>query len=766
MRSSEAIKTEIVQRFGFFPPFYESAMNYPAILENLWTQTLTAYLDNPLPALFKEKLAALLSRYCPVPYTLVCHTATLRPLGMTSEAIATLLKSPVPELEALKQIIHKARAKTPRPLEQWPESDVEMENALLQLAMAIYQNPEDNLNFHTDLKQLVSPEMYDYLILFIAYNKTCLSWAEAHPELSYEADQRAQENLGPLLRDQPELAEFFRDYPQHYQRSLKWRQQEKSLRKTENLFQLLVEGVMDYAIIVIDLNGVITEWNVGAERLLAYPPHEVLGEPFEIFFTPEDRAAGVHLQELATARVKGHARDERFHLRKDGQRIWVKGFMNAIKSEDGTLQAYAKIIQDVTERKKIEEELARSNEELEERVKKRTQELAHSQSALHQAQKLEAIGQLAGGVAHDFNNLITGILGMSEELKESLPLEDARREDVAEIIKAANRAFAVTRQLLAFGRRTVTQPRVVEPKLIVTELHKLLLRVLHEDIDIRLNLGETGRIRIDPGQFEQILMNLAINARDAMPKGGTLTLETADVILEDGDVGRHFQVPAGPYVMVKVSDSGHGMTPEVMSHMFEPFFTTKEKERGTGLGLATVYGIVKQSGGDIHVYSDPGFGTSFKIYFPVVKAEVLVPPDSAVDPSPRGHESILVVEDEDIVRRVVVKRLRQEGYSVVEARNGQEAVQSVTSGALQVDLIITDVVMPGMTGKEVIEKIRQLRPDIPALYMSGYPEDIIAHRGELVPGIDFIEKGDLSSGLSPKVRQMLDRNPKQKPPAA
>ncbi len=759
MRSAESIQAEIVERFGFFPPFYQPALANPTILENLWQQTLSGYIDNPIPALFKEKLAALVSRYCPVPYCLVCHTSNLRPLGMAAPEILALLERPVPDVDDLMIIVTKARSSIQQPLVVWPKPGSEVDEAILYLAIDVFRQPEGNLPYHASLKELLSPFLFDSLVMFLAYNKTCLTWAEAHPELPFEADQRAIDNLAPLVNEEPRLSVFLRDYTPRFQRGLVSRQRAKTLRKTEKLFKLVVEGVMDYAIIVIDLDGFIAEWNIGAERILGYKEEDVVGQSIEIFFTPEDRAAGVPAKELARARETGHALDERYHLRQDGMRLWVKGFMTAVKSEDGTLQAYAKIIQDLTDRKKIEDELARWNEELEDRVQKRTQELANSQDALHQAQKLEAVGQLAGGVAHDFNNLITGILGMSEDLKSSMPASDPRRDDVEEIIKASNRAFGVTRQLLAFGRRQIIQPNIVEVKAVVGELQRLLERVLGEDIEIRVQLAETSGIKIDQGQLEQVLMNLAINARDAMPNGGTLVIKTENVELEEGDSDRHFQVAAGPYVKIEVSDTGHGMTKDVLAHIFEPFFTTKEKDRGTGLGLSTVYGIIKQSGGDIYVYSEPGLGTSFKMYFPVATGDRLVSDrkPSAVKPA-LGQQTILVVEDEDIVRKVVIKRLKKEGYHVIEARHGKEALELINASTISLDLIVTDVVMPGMNGKEVVDRLHEVWPGVPALYMSGYPEDIIAHRGILSPGIDFIEKSNLASGLAAKVRDVIDKS--------
>ncbi|MFL5462510.1 MAG: PAS domain S-box protein [Gemmatimonadaceae bacterium] len=378
---------------------------------------------------------------------------------------------------------------------------------------------------------------------------------------------------------------------------------------------------------------------------------------------------------------------------------------------------------------------------------------------LRQAQKMEAVGQLAGGIAHDFNNLLTAIRGYSDILMESLAANDSRREDVAEISKAAERASGLTRQLLAFSRKQILQPRVVNLNDVVTGLGSMLRRLIGEDIEMITRTGQLeGQVAADVGQLEQVLVNLAVNARDAMPKGGTLTLETADVQLDEHYGARQgATVPAGPYVMLAVSDTGIGMDRDTRARVFEPFFTTKEVGKGTGLGLSTVYGIVKQSGGFVWVYSEPGHGTTFKIYLPRVAAGAsAVAPVAEVARENRGSETILLVEDEETVRNLATRILRKQGYTVLSARHGREAEGIAGEYSHDIHLVITDVVMPEMGGRDLASALGALRPDVPILYVSGYTDDEIIRRGMLEPTMAFIEKPFTANALLRKVRELLD----------
>jgi nitrogen-specific signal transduction histidine kinase/ActR/RegA family two-component response regulator len=377
---------------------------------------------------------------------------------------------------------------------------------------------------------------------------------------------------------------------------------------------------------------------------------------------------------------------------------------------------------------------------------------------LRQAQKMEAVGRLAGGVAHDFNNLLTAISGYAQILRGEFDVGDSRRADVDEIILAGERAAALTRQLLAFSRRQVLQPREIDLNDSIRELRGMLVRVIGEDIDLEIALSsDIGLVRADPGQLTQVLLNLAANAKDAMPRGGKLTLETRKVELDEPFTRTHSGVRPGRHVMLRVSDTGSGIDPETRSHLFEPFYTTKDIGKGTGLGLATVYGIVRQSEGSIDVYSEPGQGSVFEICLPEAgparKAEALA---SAIEALPTGKETILVVEDEDAVRKLAVTVLTRQGFSVLAANGPAQALKIVTDNLGPIDLLLTDVVMPGGNGVDLAAAISALRPQIKVVVMTGYAQASIASQGVLKEGIVLLEKPFSPNLLLARVRMALD----------
>jgi signal transduction histidine kinase len=383
--------------------------------------------------------------------------------------------------------------------------------------------------------------------------------------------------------------------------------------------------------------------------------------------------------------------------------------------------------------------------------------LRQSQEQLLQSQKLEAVGQLAGGVAHDFNNLLTAIIGFSQLGLDQLAENDPLRRNLDEIKNASERAASLTRQLLAFSRKQVMQPQVLDLNSVVPDMEQMLRRMIGEDIELRTALQpDLGNVKADPSQMEQVIMNLVINARDAMPSGGKLTIETVNTDLDETYARHHVAVVSGAYVMLAVSDTGIGMDEETQNHIFEPFFTTKELGKGTGLGLSTVYGIVKQSGGTIWVYSEVGKGTTFKIYLPRVdeRAEEYKNPVAAAQ-LPKGNETILLVEDADLVRRLAKEVLENNGYRVQEAATGTDALRIGEQTQEPIDLLLTDVVMSEMSGRELANRLTSLRPEMRVLYMSGYTDDAIVHHGVLDEGINFIQKPFSPYGLALKVREVL-----------
>jgi signal transduction histidine kinase len=418
-------------------------------------------------------------------------------------------------------------------------------------------------------------------------------------------------------------------------------------------------------------------------------------------------------------------------------------------------KANAELRREIEGRQRVEEELRREIAD-----RKRAEEaLLRSEEQLRQAQKLEAVGRLAGGVAHDFNNLLSVILSYSDELLCRAGPTAIGRPELEEIRQAGLRASDLTRQMLAFSRQQVLDAKVVDLNEIVRGVGKMLGRVLGEDIELNTVFDSAlGRVRADSGQIEQVIMNLVVNARDAMPTGGRLTIATSNATLDDGYARDHAGVTPGDYVMLSVSDTGLGMDKATQARVFEPFFTTKERGKGTGLGLSTVFGIVKQSGGHIWLYSEPGGGTTFRVYLPRIHGDPDAIGRASVGPPRGGSETILLVEDDEQIRRVASVILKRAGYDVLIARNPGEALSVSEHHPTKVHLLLTDVVMPKLNGRQVAERIRAMRPDIRVLFMSGYTGDAILHHGVLNAGVAFLQKPIAPDSLMRKVREVLDAN--------
>ena len=515
---------------------------------------------------------------------------------------------------------------------------------------------------------------------------------------------------------------------------------EEALGRSETKFhELFNDAPVGY--FECDNRGRITSVNRTQLEMLGYPLEEMVGQSAWRFVVEEDETRHLILAKLAGVMPPSQGL-ERTYRRKDGATFPALIEDRLLRDSGGKIIGIRSTIQDITERKRMEQEKTLLEEQL------------------RQAQKMEAMGRLAGGIAHDFNNLLTIIKGYSQLFLIDLKKGDPMEKGIEQIQKATLRAADLIRQLLAFSRRQVMEMRVLDLNNLLRELDRMLRRVIGEDIVLVTLLAEDlGWVKSDPGQLGQVLMNLVVNARDAMPSGGKLTIETANVLLDEEYIRTHIDVPLGPYVVISVSDTGVGMTPEVKERIFEPFFTTKEKDKGTGLGLSTVYGIVKQSGGTILVYSEPDKGTTFKIYLPRVDEPLEDWGEMLVERTelPQGSETILIVEDFEEVRQLAAEVLERQGYKVLQAANGEETLDICKKHGGQIHLMVTDVVMPGMSGRELADRIKSFHPEVKVLYTSGYADDTIIHYGVRRDGVNFIQKPFTMEGLARKVREALDR---------
>ncbi|HXF94696.1 MAG TPA: PAS domain S-box protein [Gemmatimonadales bacterium] len=515
------------------------------------------------------------------------------------------------------------------------------------------------------------------------------------------------------------------------------RRSEEELRRSEERLRLVGRATND-AIWDYDLATGEVWWSESVQTLFGYSDREI--EPGTAFWErrlhPDERERVIADARAALEGSGAYWHAEYRFRRGDGSYAEILDRAYIIRDASGHAVRMIGSMMDVTARRQLE-------------------------AQFRQAQKLEAVGRLAGGIAHDFNNLLTAIIGYAELLLQDLSPHDPRHADVREIHRAAERAAGLTRQLLAYSRKQVLQPRVLDLNDVVRSAEQLLARLIGEDVSVVTRLEPAlGRVTADPNQIEQVIVNLAVNARDAMPRGGTLILETANAELDAAYAQDHGPLTPGRYVMLSVSDTGIGMDAETRSHLFEPFFTTKGPGKGTGLGLAQVYGTVKQSGGYVWVYSEPGIGTTFKIYLPRVDAPAEAPArDGARQPLPGGRETILLVEDEESVRSVARGMLRRQGYTVLEAADARQAMELAERHAGPIHLLIADVVMPEIGGREVAARITALRPEVRVLYVSGYTEDAIAHYGVLDPAAAFLEKPFTPAILARRVRELLDAPP-------
>lgn len=519
----------------------------------------------------------------------------------------------------------------------------------------------------------------------------------------------------------------------HGQDLTRQRQLEDALRHSEDRFRQAFSHA-PVGLAVTTPQGHFLQVNPAYAAITGYTEDELLAQDLLTITHADDRAIERQmLTRLLAGDVPAFTLEQRY-LRKGGGTVWVRNTLSLMRDPEGRPERLVVLVQNITEQRRLEEQY-------------------------RQSQKMEAIGRLAGGVAHDFNNLLTVITGYGQIVLDKLPPNDDTRELIAEITKAGDRAAALTRQLLVFSRRQIIAPRILDLKAVVTDAGMMLRRLIGEDVEL-VTLSDPGLwpVKADAGQVEQALMNLVVNARDALPHGGKITIETRNVRLDDHYAQGHPEVEPGAYVLLAVSDNGAGMTAEIKAHLFEPFFTTKEPGRGTGLGLATVYGIVKQAGGHIDVYSEPDLGTTFKLYLPRSDEGRRAGSKShpGLTPMPPGRETILLVEDEEAVRVLSRHILHECGYEVLEARQGEEALRLASQHTGRIDLLVTDVVMPRLGGRGVADQLKRLYPHLKVLYLSGYTDDAVVRHGVLEQDVPFLQKPFTPAGLAQRVREVLD----------
>jgi len=507
---------------------------------------------------------------------------------------------------------------------------------------------------------------------------------------------------------------------------------QEALRTNEQHLQLLLDSIVDYAIYTLDATGLVTSWNPGAERAKGYSRDEILGQHFSRFFTEEERAAGRPAHALAVARTTGRFEDEGWRVRKDGTRFWANVVIDSMRDNNGRVIGFAKVTRDTTEK----------------------QALAEARRQLHQAQKMETVGQLTGGVAHDFNNLLSAVMG-SLELMARLTDDGRVRSLIATAQRAAGRGAKLTAQLMAFSRQQTLSPQTSNVNELIMAFESLIRQTVGETITLRLGLGPQIWVsEIDQAQFQSALLNFVVNARDAMPKGGTLTIETRNVVIDPATASALTEIVPGPYVAVTVHDTGEGMTPEVKAKAVEPFFTTKDVGQGSGLGLSQAYGFVRQSNGQMKIESEIGAGTAISLYLPRSTGALVAEPepDRQVETS-RG--TVLVVEDDPDVLEVAAAAVRSFGYDVHFAADAPAALAMLQRGT-PVDCLFTDVVMPkGMNGVELAHEARRLQPRLRVLLTSGYPRKALREREGIDESVAFITKPYTLSALSEQLNELV-----------
>jgi PAS domain S-box-containing protein len=829
MRTSEQIKAEIEEKFGFFPPFFAPGEQTPQVLDNLWQQTISAYVDNPLSPLFKEKLSAYLSRFCSVPYCMICHSCSLHALGMQAREVLGLLESPLPTPNDIdKHLRILAASDVPKLLH---EGNAALEESLLYCSIFIALKGENNEYYRSELRRLLGGVTYQHLVSFIAYVKTCHVWMEAHPEVVYQADKRVQDHFDTLLKKEPGLSEFFNNYCDRVRREHQsWaeqmariherKQNEETLRKlgVENLRLARTVASVSDSVLITDPNqfdNPIIYTNPAFSRITGYQPEEVLGRNCRFL-----QGSGTNQQTIEQIDACLARREEVnatvLNYRKDGKPFWNELKISPVFSEEGDLLYFVGIQRDITEYKQAEAKICEQAalldvatdaifvRDLEDKIllwnkgaerlygwnseevlgKQAVQllnqeKIAHLREIrktvfeeglwkgeLHQvtkdgkriivesrwtlvrdeeekpksilvvntditekiqleaqflrAQRMESIGTLASGIAHDLNNELTPILASAQLLLLPTKLSEEKKRQLLKTIETSTkRGAALVKQVLLFARGVEGKRTILQTEQLILDIKQIVEETFPKSLDIQTHIQkDSWMINGDATQLHQVLINLCVNARDAMPKGGTLSLSATNLFIDENFVRMNLDATVGSYILITVSDTGMGIPPTVIDRIFEPFFTTKEQGKGTGLGLSTVMGIIKSHGGFVDVTSRVGKGTQFKIYLPAIrKAETQQTEDGEF--STGQGELILVVDDEAAICEINKTSLEAYNYRVVTASDGIEAIALYVQHKDDISLVIVDMMMPSMDGPTTIRTLHKINPNVKIIAVSG-----------------------------------------------
>lgn len=829
MQTSEQIKAEIEEKLGFCPPFFHPALETPQVLENLWHQTMNAYLNNPLPDLFKERLSAYLSRFCVIPYCMICHSCSLYFLGVQAREVLELLESPLPTKSDINEHLSLLATQL-NGLTVWPEDNSPLEKSLLYCSIFIALERDEAEHCRRELRRLLGCVNYQHLVTFIAYVKTCHMWMEAHPEVSYLADNRAIAHFDALLGDEPGLADFFKNYWEKAkleQRS--WAEQlaanalrqrhEQELRKAavENLRLTRAIASVSDGVLITDPNqpdNPIIYSNPAFSKITGYQPEEILGRNCRFLQGAETDLEAVRAIRRAIAQ-RQEVKATLLNYRKNGQPFWNELKISPVFSEQGDLLYFIGIQTDITERKQAEEKircqaalldittdaiLVRDLQDqilfwnqganrlygwqAEEALGKKAQHLLREektpqlaavlstvaikgnwQSDLHQVtkngkkilvesrwtlmydeenkpkaflvvstditekkqlevqflrtQRLDSIGTLASGIAHDLNNIFAPVLMAAQLLSQPQLLEKKKPDLIKTIETSAKRGAALVKQVLSFARGVEGQRTAIQLKHLVSETRQIVNETFPKFIEINTDISQDlWMVSGDATQLHQVLINLCVNGRDAMPRGGTLSISAGNTVIDESYARMNIDAHMGAYVVFTVKDTGVGMPPEVVERIFEPFFTTKELGKGTGLGLSTVLSIVKSHGGFLEVTSTVDEGTQISVYLPASEATQI--PQILDDEFSQGQgELILVVDDEAAIRETSKISLETYNYRVLTANDGIDAIALYAQHQQDISLVLVDMMMPLMDGATTIHTLKKINPHVKIIAVSG-----------------------------------------------